>query len=357
MLSVRKHLIHFLLSRGLLENRLVVDGKVLIYDASSRHKNFVVRVRDGDGFFLKQARSTQLDAMEREAACYHLLQNEFPALAELVPRFYCYDKSRNLLILEALPEAENLLLYHSRANSFPVELGTTIGKTLGILHSKAVDHRLSKQPFLGKMPWILLVHTYGPSQFESPSAAKVLEILKRYPDFAERLEGLRDLWRASALIHGDIRFSNMVTHSSAVGLSLKLVDWEFADIGDPLWDVGAVFETYLTFCISAALTSQKTSQENRSYEFYQRMQVKVDQMKPALGAFWIAYMSTVGLDKKRSKGDLDLCICYGAARMLQTVFEATARSHELNQHAIYSLQCSMNILNSPARARSELFGF
>jgi thiamine kinase-like enzyme len=144
----------------------------------------------------------------------------------------------------------------------------------------------------------------------------------------------------------------LIAYSSGGDAGLKLVDWEVADIGDPLWDVGGVFQAYLHLCVSAALTTQKT----RPHEFYYNVQVKLDQLKPSIGAFWTAYKETMGLDAKDSESDLELSIRYSAARMLQSVYESGVPSHELNQHAIYLLQCSMNIFNSPQRALVELLG-
>jgi Phosphotransferase enzyme family len=364
MLNFRANAVHLLLSLGFIEKRSLVEGRVLVYDASSRHRNFVVLVGKGDGFFVKQARSTEPSAfqtIEREAALYTLAnkkrKNSLSVLAELVPRFYRYDQLRNLLILEALPNAEDLLLYHSRVGVFPVELAATIGKTLGLLHSRGKQIRRDESLsalFPGKLPWVLLVHARSPAPLQSLSGANLqfLEILKRHPHFAEHLNVLRDRWKTLSLIHGDIKFANFITYSSATGSGLKLVDWEVADIGDPMWDVAGVFQAYLHFCVSAALTTQESS----SHEFYNKVRVKLDQLKPAIGAFWTAYQETIGLDTKGSECDLELSISYAAARMLQSVYESGAPSQELNQHAIYLLQCSMNILNSPRRALTELFG-
>jgi hypothetical protein len=45
---------------------------------------------------------------------------------------------------------------------------------------------------------------------------------------------------------------------------------------------------------------------------------------------------------------------FGAARMIQTVFEAMYQMTQLTPHAIFMLQVSLNILEEPRAAVGEL---
>jgi aminoglycoside phosphotransferase (APT) family kinase protein len=70
--------------------------------------------------------------------------------------------------------------------------------------------------------------------------------------------GLRDAfgraasrWRPSGLIHGDLRWSNVLAASDGRDSRVWLVDWELACLGDPAWDVGSVIGDLVTAPLAA----------------------------------------------------------------------------------------------------------
>src|SRR5213076_3215200 len=80
----------------------------------------------------------------------------------------------------------------------------------------------------------------------------LLAIVRQYPEFPSALEALRTGWRSERLIHGDMKWDNcLVLGSGGPGqgpsppLPLRVIDWELADFGDGLWDVGGIFHSFL----------------------------------------------------------------------------------------------------------------
>jgi hypothetical protein len=78
-------------------------------------------------------------------------------------------------------------------------------------------------------------------------------------------------------------------------------------------------------------------------------------MQPAIAAFWNAYVTARAAEMEPA-ALLERCVTYGAARMIQTVFEAMYASPALTPHAVMLLQVSLNVLESPQDAIRELYG-
>ncbi len=82
----------------------------------------------------------------------------------------------------------------------------------------------------------------------SAAGLELIRIVQRTEGFGELLDGLRATWVPTALIHGDVKWSNvLVVDAGTPQESIKLIDWESAMVGDPSWDVGSALSQYLSF--------------------------------------------------------------------------------------------------------------
>ncbi|HWB85689.1 MAG TPA: aminoglycoside phosphotransferase family protein [Bryobacteraceae bacterium] len=361
--STKTQVLHYLLERGLLAHRTIVDGKIKVADLSSRHRNYAV-MREGErGYFVKQSQPWHANSAEtlmREAACYQLVQSDpaFAALRPLVPRLFGFDPIRMMLTLELLPEAESLGSYFRRVADFPARVGEKFGAALGAYHAHLdvpLQEPRYRQTFPLMQPWILSLHLQQPHAMQnlSQANAQLMGMLRHYPEFAPALDRLRGSWQNTALIHGDIKFENVVVSfpQESGEPELKIIDWETADIGDPGWDVGSVFQSFLSFWVfSLPLTAGVAIEQA-----VERAPYPLERMHPAAHAFWDAYCRAANVDSGRG-ALLERCVTFGAARLLQTVFESMASMQQLSAHAVLASQASLNVIQDPAKALRELFG-
>src|SRR5215510_409293 len=110
MILTRNNLIDYLLERGLLSFESVVDGSVMVVEASRRNRNFkVVRKDNHPGYFVKQIKEWEpqsIATLQCEATCYWLAQNDAnlsdTELVDLMPRYHLYDSARHTLVTELL---------------------------------------------------------------------------------------------------------------------------------------------------------------------------------------------------------------------------------------------------------------
>jgi len=369
----RENIAHYLLGRGLLSFDSVVDGDLLVVEASSRNRNFKVIRRGGPGYFLKQAKNfdpQSVETLRYETACYWLSRNDpdFEPLAALMPQFYDSDPARHALVIELLPEGGSLSEYHRQLGAFPVEVGVQLGRILGT-YQREMGRRLrdgggKSASFARRVPWILSLHQLNRNLFGQLSAAntQVLGIVQTYPDFQQTLDRMSAGWRFDSLVHGDIKWDNLhVTPEGAEGeeksekpgggaMKLRLIDWELADFGDACWDAGAVFQSYLSFWVFSMPAAAGVAPE----QLVGSAQFPVEKMQPAIRAFWKTYTETRGLNADEAREALERSVSYGAARMIQTAYEYMFYSPQITASALYLLQLSLNILKSPREATAGL---
>ena len=353
----KNDLVHYLLERGLLDRRAVVDGDVTVVEGRRRHHNYSLLRRDGGGLFIKQMQPDQAysaQTLQKEAACYVMMESD-PALAEihaLMPRFRSYDPDRHILVVDLIANGENLTEHHRRRNEFPLEVARRVGELLARYHDVSAREllpRANSAIFTGQPPWILSFHLVPRGSVQGLSAAngQFMTILQSYPDFGQALDRVRAGWRRDALMHGDMKFDNVVMHRD--GAVMHVVDWELADVGDSAWDVASILQAYLTWWIA---TLQHVPDRARDAAQY-----PLETIQPAILAFWDAYASARGLGPSEAEQELERAVSYAGARMLQTVYESLAFSQTLTQHAVWQVQACMNILQQPAAAATDLLGF
>lgn len=364
MLLNSDSVVHYLLQRGLLSFDSVVDGDLLVLEAPRRNRNFKVTRQRQPGLFVKQVQEWDPQAIatvQREAWCYSLAKTlpELGALKEMLPEFHAYDQQRNVLVLEHLAGFESLAEYQLRLGKFPVEIAVALADVLGRYHRETKDkleHLPQAAIFPRMVPWILSIHQQQPGWFQSLSAAnsQLLGIIKRYDQFATALDRLRAQWSFSSLVHGDIKWDNCLIQpaSAESGLKIKVIDWELADLGDPLWDVGAILQSYLSYWILSMPTWPGASAE----EVIARAPYPLEVFQAPINAFWNRYKGVAEIPPERHKEALARSIGYGATRMIQSAYEALSFSAQINANALYLLQVSMNILLDPDEATRELFG-
>lgn len=362
MTLASRKLVQVLLDLGAIDAQSLMRGELMVVDCTRRHRNHQVMLRPasldapaGRGCFVKQARADQPlsdQSLHREAVCGWLVAQDarFAALQPLLPRWLGYDPARRLLITELLPQAENLVEHHARLGRFPPEIGAMLGQALGLAHA-GVQLPPAQAPgtevFPRALPWVLTLHTLADQQFERLSGGhvQILGLVRSHPEFAACLEALRQGWRQDGLIHGDMKFENCLLDDGTPP-RLRIVDWELADFGDTLWDVGGVLQAYLNIWV----LSMPDFDEAQAERLLRRAQHPLEAVQPALQSFWQAYA------QRRPEAPLTRCVQYAAARMIQTVYEHMAQASQLSRGGLRLLQLSMNMLTRPADAVRDLLG-
>jgi Phosphotransferase enzyme family len=364
MILSRSNVVHYLAEQGLLTPEAIVDGDLMVADASRRNRNFKVIRRAQPGYFVKQIQiwdPQTVATLGTEAMCYRLARGmpEFAPLAALVPRDFLYDSQRHVLVPELLPDGEALSDHHRRLNAFPPEPARLIGAQFGRLHREptpSLEGRPEAAAFRRQPPWILSAHQHGINLFAAMSGgnAQLLQIVQSYPDFQRTLDELRADLAADRLTHGDVKWDNCVVYRAAENgaLAVKVVDWELADIGDSAWDVGALLQAYISFWV----LSMRIGADMLPAQMADTALYPIEAMRPSIHAFWQAYVEARGLDQKAARVLLIRSTKCGAARMIQTAYETMQYAAQISPNALALLQVSLNVLKDPEEAVKRLLG-
>jgi thiamine kinase-like enzyme len=211
--------------------------------------------------------------------------------------------------------------------------------------------------FAGQPPWILTANCPDHALLMdlSGTSLQLLRTIQRSDVFCEDLDTLRQGWSADVLIHQDVTWDNCLVvpqPSAARSLTPKIVDWELANLGDPCWDIGALFGNYLAFW----LLSIPIAGDAPADQFLDLAQYPLARMQPAIHSAWRAYADRMELSPATATHWLLRVVRYMAARLIQMAFEHAQTAASLTGHIAGLMQLSFNILRRPEQALVHLLG-
>jgi thiamine kinase-like enzyme len=356
------NIIDYLFLKKLIDNKSIVNGDLEIFDVSRKNRNIKIANRLGSDLFLKQANqydNISIITIKRESLLYAILQteNEFTSMVDIAPKILDYDEKNNIMITEYV-HGNSWLQYITREPNMKLEndVVTSLGNTIATFHRnyEKVSTR-KKLQFLPRTITFesLLIHP-GPDIFINLSQAnlKLLKIIQRDPKIYDALEELFAHWSPMTLIHGDIKFDNIIVTNEKNTRKSIITDWEMANIGDPAWDVGSIFQEFIrSWLYALRITGTEDAQEllDMSTESFQNMQY-------ALRIFWNAYIQVIQKNPKETNDLLLKSSKFCAARLFQSAYEMLQSQSELNNTAVYMAQLGLNMITNVSNATIHLLG-
>ncbi|MBI1227762.1 MAG: phosphotransferase [Bacteroidetes bacterium] len=364
MILTFENIAHYLLEKGLVTLDDIVAGKFSVRDNSSRNTNFAVNKEHPPGYLVKQVRAKDMEktqTMRIEATCYWLANNDeqYQVLKNFLPKYHEYDYLNHILIIELLPEVQSLYDYHYGTGNFPIPVAESLADLMASYHCYElgkVQQGRSFQLFKKNKPWVfsLLDNSLDEWMNSSMGSAEkqVLQLVLKNQEFVELLKPIREDWEVTSLLHGDIKFPNFIINRSydeSAAPDVRLIDWELADMGDPLWDVAAIFQNYLSLWVSVEIANQQQGQK-------QLQTFSLENMQPSINAFWKKYVANNGWDVADTQAKLDKTVRYTAFKLLHSCFESSQYSKDIQLFTAKTLQLSLNLLKFPNEAVGELLG-
>jgi hypothetical protein len=360
----------FLLDRALIDVSWIIDGALTIRSVARRNRNLRVEGPGGAGFFIKQPDDPAHCAHEtlRSEAAFHQFCRAEPGLAEVtqfVPRLIQCDIEQAILVFELIPDAISLWAEQEKLslNGPSLEVVRSLGEMLGTIHrilrltSRDQDPRLA---WLSRgLPWVMTLHQPSAAILAglSPATRETLRILQTQEVFRAGLGPMSREWRPESVIHGDVRFENVLVRRSPAGqegddVELWIADWELARIGDPAWDLAGALQD----CLACWVSSMPLSIELSADEMIARAGVPLTALRGATCALWRGYRVGAGLDPPDARELLRRAVAFSAVRLIQSAFEAADGADRLPRRSVLMLQISENLLAEPERGQVQLYG-
>jgi Ser/Thr protein kinase RdoA (MazF antagonist) len=358
-----RELIDLLQRHALLTPAEVLDGDFKITRVDRRNQNYRVESDGERDLFIKQgSTAAAIGSMAQEAAVYELLAK--PPIdqhaGKYLTRYLGHDPSARVLILQALPGAEDLHEYHLRTRRFPTRLASELGTGLGILHRTTrflADQPPDARSVTPVRPWVCGLPSPELGLLREASAInlKLIRMLQNEPVFAREFAELSSEWRTESLIHGDVKLDNCLTHRARAKSGtpgLKLVDWEFAGLGDPRWDVASVFSDYLALWVFSIPMPRPERPDLKACD----AQFSLATIKSTLRSFFESYVDAAALNPATVPAWLQTAVRMASGRLVQTAYEYAAGASELFAPVLTLLQLALNVLKRPERAAADLLG-
>ncbi|GAA1517150.1 hypothetical protein GCM10009677_58070 [Sphaerisporangium rubeum] len=219
-----------LVDRELVGATEALDGLVEVLDLSRSNGVFLVSVAGVPRCVVKHhsAPLEDHDPFDAERSAYAWFGHD----QALAPRLLHADTSSRMLVLEAITGAVPL---HEARN--------TPGALRALARLLAGLHARDGAGLPARRPWILDL----PHRQVVPPGELVDRVMTCTP-VLRAIEELGHRWRPHAPVHGDVKFDNVLV---AAPDDLWLVDWEFAGLGEPAWDLAGIVDGV---AVAAALT-------------------------------------------------------------------------------------------------------
>ena len=250
MVLTIQNICQYLLENKLIELKSIIEGDLLVRDASSRNTNFLINQFSENGLkvLIKQPDITDEDyvqAMKVEAEIYRMIDTDvnFEHIRQYLPHYKSYDDQNHILIMEQLTGVCRIFDYLFHGRNIPDEnMMEQFADSLAALHNIPLE-KTASYAIQKSYPWFLDIglNSYRKHIKETDEVAYNLlfEILEN-EKWMQQLRETRRMWQKKNIIHLDLRFTNWMIpfrHETNAKNPIWLIDWEMAGRGDDAWDI------------------------------------------------------------------------------------------------------------------------
>ena len=226
------HLLDELVAAGLVPAAAGAAGRVTFVDTSRSNPSYLVLVDGEPTLFVKsQTASVYGDAtstLAHEAAVQRLLSAD-PATSALAPRALRLLRA-GVLVSEAVSPAVSY--GEAMVSVFAEQSARGVGIAVATLHRSTSDWCLPR-----RTPWVVEVDDGWHLGVQHEAIDRIHATVMNNRALREAMWAVRDTWCATCVIHGDLKWDNVMVRRTG---QVVLVDWELAGTGDPRWDLAAL---------------------------------------------------------------------------------------------------------------------
>ena len=360
MLLTEHNIFYYLLDKGMISAKEVIEGEFTARRNDSRNNNFIInREYDHNSFFIKQVKAPdaeKIETLRTEAACYQLAQNDdrYYSLKKFLPEFFQYDLLNHVLITGQIKNAFTLYDYYFQMAELSNSIPEIIADTLASYHITSLQANQQSPGmhfFKLQKPWVFTIATTPPEYYTGAAEQQTVQLIHKNREFIQLLSGIENLWQPHSLVHNDAKFNNFLISYDPEKNDInfiKLIDWELADIGDPLWDVATVFQNYLSLWVNTDVPEQLSQPGTKK--------INLQQVQPIIQLFWKRYVQQMKWTPQQESSMLIKATRYCALKLIHACFETAPYSQTLQPQSVKLLQISFNVLRSPSDAATKLLG-
>lgn len=341
----------WLIHRGLLTPASIVDADFAVEELNFHNRGFRVYRPADKPLYVKQLREvtrSNVLCLEREAAFGTALSNLASAqwLSSRVPKILDYDVRHHAITVQLIPSTRNLLDRMEEEVSIPNSVAEGIGAFIGSFNSPECDRLMSavsEQHYPGIPPWILSFHFDQGDGSLSPANQQLLNLLQQDEVITSGLNQLRVDWHAESLMHGDLKWNNVLIREGDNLPDWYVIDWEMLDQGDPLWDLATMVQCWWHYWILSTPPEQLTDLDN----LLAVRRPAFEETRPSLNSLWSGFQKATGMSDADLADTRRIVDRFAAARILQTVYELLHTHEMITPSAQLMIDLSRRVFEGP----------
>lgn len=308
-----------------------------------RHLCITITSDQGD-FLIKQKGSNSnmfgKASLANELLFYKYLYGEdVSAYKDITPEVYHFDFEHQIIVISFINNASGFILKSdSDTNDKLVE---KLASYVATLHNTPTNTTFSKIDITG---YIRAQDRVAPEVFAAggPLYSKFLEMMQRYPEFNEAIHALKSEVNYDTLIHGDLKYDNILLTEDSKEPDLKIIDWELIGIGDRYIDLGYVVGNFLIFIIDDIEYKDNALHINEN---------ALDFLQDNISNFFATYNTLY----RKDTIDYTKLSKFTSLYLLNQFYAATLFKNEFSRQDIYKLKLAKTLLVSPEALHDTLF--
>ncbi len=307
---------------------------------------------------------------------FHRLLQYFPDLSSIgswVSEAIYFDEHNSILVYNYLSEYFDLASFYYQEQVFPTAIANTVGTVLAVLHCLTFN-RQEYHDFIAQMPEGKLRYQFGnpaqrlkrigPEIFGSVPAAglKFFILYQRYQSLQSAIADLETHWAPCCLTHNDLKLNNILVHQEWQQLSspgkspddgiVRLIDWERCAWGDPAFDLGNLFASYLGIWLSSLVVDPSIELE----ESLRLAVIPLEVLQPSIAVLTQAYLKTFPLILEYRCDFLKRVVQFAGLALIHQIEAMIHYQKSFNNTGICMLQVAKSLLCRPEQSMLTVFG-
>jgi hypothetical protein len=363
MFLTATNLFAYLNDLGIASCENVIEEDFLVVELGRRNRNFLVLRSKSTSLFVKQVplmHPETIYSFVREAACMRLARevSQKPVLNALCPSLRFYDDTRHVLIYDMLRDAETLAFAVAREPASIPALMHQLARTIAAVHLETSAHGSLVEigpAMSGVAPWVLSIGENAESVMPnmSPAQRDLVQNIRQSRTLYYGLAALNVSWQRKCLVHGDLKWDNIMLLPTESGRELRLIDWELADVGEPLWDLAQITVGLLQYW----LLNVPGDRIDESFSSpLPSASVDLSSLGVVFRDMWAAYFAgATGLHPDRNAGYALTARLVGA-RLVLLAFELVPKVQAITAHCRLAMRLAEYFFIDPAGAAHSLLG-
>lgn len=261
-------------------------------------------------------------------------------LRSALPRLLGVDERTGVIVLDGMTDCRSLSEVLAEGTGPTTEQWVRLAIAIATMHQLHLPEEIRTDP--DRQPNVPIPHSFHltPQEYAFGCGADFGEYVAVMQGVASELTQLRLDWQRTSMIHFDLTSENVLLGEPGAPQQVRLIDWELAGFGDPMYDVGSV----LSQLIGSALRSQRQPGESPLSAWAS--------VRPDATRFVTAYREVSGIGQE----DVLRAVRYAGFGQLLSALGRLERIGSLGKLGNLALLIGRRILTAPESVADVLFG-